>query len=138
MRELNLRNEILSYTDKQLLFQDQDIINIVCKDRIGWLPLKFNSPPGLSKVDKNKLIKAKITTQEEFAEAVDNPVIIHYAGPKPWKTFTYHWYDWWSVYSNSPFYDCEYANIETAKIMNPQYSTKQLIKMLAKRLLMRK
>lgn len=138
MRERNLKEEILSYTQKKLLFQDQDIINIVCKDKIGWLPLKFNSSPTLAKVDANKLIEADLTTPEEFEEALVDPVIIHYAGPKPWKTFTYHWYDWWSVYSRSPFYDIKYAEKITQDILNPKYPTKKVLRMLLKKLLKRK
>lgn len=137
MRDLNLKEEILSYTNKQFLFQDQDIINIVCKDRIGWLPLKYNSSPILGKVDKSKLVKAGITTPEEFEEALLNPTIIHYAGPKPWKTFTYHWYDWWSAYSGSPFYDFEYTDRATAEIMKPKYTLRQVVKMLVNKILMR-
>lgn len=135
MRELNLKDKILSFTDRQFLFQDQDIINLVCKDKIGWLPLKYNSSPSLCNINPEKLIKEKITTQEDFEEALINPVIIHYAGPKPWKTFTHHWYDWWSAYSRSPFYDIEFEASVTKKILQPKYGVKQLAKMLIHKLL---
>ncbi len=138
MRELKLKDRFLSYTTKQFLFQDQDIINLVCKNKIGWLPLKFNSSPTLGKVKKNELVKEGITTDVEFDEALINPVIIHYAGPKPWKTFTYHWYDWWSVYSRSPFFDFEYAYIASSKIMDKQFTIKQIIRMLANKILLKK
>lgn len=134
IRKLNLKDRILSYTDKQFLFQDQDIINIVCKGNIGWLPLKYNSAPSLCNVAPEKLLEANITTAEEFEEALISPAIIHYAGPKPWKTFTYHWYDWWTAYSRSPFYDIEFATAMTKNTMHPQYTVKQLLKKLLKKL----
>lgn len=137
MREMNLRDEILKYTDKQFLFQDQDILNIVCKDKIGWLPLKYNRAPSLEKKDRDRLYAANVTTPEEFEEALKNPVVIHYAGPKPWKTFTYHWYDWWSAYSKSPFYNIEFTDKVARDIMNPDFTLKQIIKMLFKKLLVR-
>jgi len=62
----------------QLLYADQDVLNIVFRDR--WLPLDFkwnylygmNSEPG-------------------GAEGNSSPEIIHFAGPyKPWRALRYH------------------------------------------------
>lgn len=130
MRESNLRSELLSFTDKKLLFQDQDIINIICKNRIGWLPLQYNSSPSLLNIDSTPLIEAGITTDQEFVKAIAAPTIIHYAGPKPWKTFTHHWYDWWSVYSRSPFYDYNYTFDLEQKVLHPRYTIRQLLRMM--------
>lgn len=135
LREDNLKDEFLSYRDRTFLYQDQDIINLVCKDRIGWLPLKFNCSPTLESVDESKLINAGITTDLDFKEALLHPVIIHYAGQKPWKTFTYHWYDWWIVYSRTPFYNPKFATDSVKKILNPNYSASRLIKMLLKKII---
>ena len=135
MREDDIKKSFLSYRDKKLLYQDQDIINLVCKDRIGWLPLKFNCSPSLDCIDKSKLIEAGVTTDSDFRDALLRPVVIHYAGKKPWKTFTYHWYDWWIVYSRTPFYDSKFASDSVRKILNPNYSMWQLIKMLVKKII---
>lgn len=135
LRKDNLKDKFLSYRDKALLYQDQDIINIVCKDRIGWLPLKFNRTPSLEGINKSKLIEAGVTTDFDFEDAILNPAIIHYAGKKPWKTFTYHWYDWWSVYSRSPFYNTKFAFESATRILNPDYSLKRLTRMLIKKLI---
>lgn len=135
IRNAHLREVFLSFSTKKLLYQDQDIINIVCKDRIGWLPIKFNCTPSLEDNDKNILIEAGITTNSDFEEACVKPVVIHYAGKKPWKTFTYHWYDWWAVYSRTPFYDPQFASDAVKKILNPHYSVSRLIKMLVKKIL---
>ena len=40
-RKDNLFNEFKRHLNKQYQFQDQDIINIVCKDRLTFLPLKY-------------------------------------------------------------------------------------------------
>lgn len=135
LRENNVKEDFLSYKDKVLLYQDQDIINLVCKDRIGWLPLKFNSLTSYENIDKTKLIEAGVTTDSDYEDALLNPVIIHYTGKKPWKTFTYHWYDWWAVYSRTPFYDPKFATDSVKQILNPDYSVSRLIKMLVKKLI---
>lgn len=135
LREDNLKKAFLSYSDKRLLYQDQDIINLVCKDRIGWLPIKFNRSPSLENTDINKLVEMGVSTDMDLNEALTKPVVIHYAGKKPWKTFTYHWYDWWSVYSRSPFYDSTFAYKSATKILYPDYSIKRLIKMIVKKIL---
>lgn len=135
LRENNVKAEFLSYQNKALLYQDQDIINIVCKDRIGWLPLKYNSMTSYDGIDKIKLIEAGVTTDTDFEDARLNPGIIHYTGKKPWKTFTYHWYDWWAVYSRTPFYDPEFELDSVRSVLNPDYSASRLIKMLVKKLI---
>lgn len=135
LRENNVKEAFLSYRDKPLLYQDQDIINIVCRNHIGWLPLKYNSLTSYEGIDKTKLIEAGVTTDSDFEDALCKPVIIHYTGKKPWKTFTHHWYDWWSVYSRTPFYDPKYESDSVRRILNPDYSVSRLIKMLVKKLI---
>lgn len=137
LREDNYRDKFLSYEAKPLNFQDQDIINIVCKDKIGWLPIKFNRYPSLEGYDKNKLIQAGVTTYSDLEEAVTKPVVVHYAGMKPWETFTYDWYDWCAVYSRSPFYNNDFTYELSTKILKPNYSIKQLLKMIIKKVLNR-
>lgn len=135
MRDNSVLEQFLKYKDARLLYQDQDIINIVCRDKIGWLPLEFNSSPSLPEADRAILIDNGIATDETIDRALTSPAIIHYAGKKPWKTFTFHWWDWWHVYSSSPFYDYRFAHRMSAEIIHPTYSISRLLKMLAKKIL---
>lgn len=135
LRDNNMLDRFLEYKDTRLLYQDQDIINLVCKGRIGWLPLEYNCSPSLPDADRALLIDNGIATDETIDRALTSPAIIHYAGKKPWKTFTFHWWDWWHVYSSSPFYDYRFAHRMSAEIIHPSYSISRLLKMLAKKIL---
>lgn len=137
LRDGNYKEKFLSYEAIALYYQDQDIINLVCKDRIGWLPIKFNRTPSLESYDKNALVKTGIMTYTDLEEACSNPVVIHYIGMKPWITYTYHWYDWWDVYSRSRFYNSNFEYELSTKILKPNYSIKQLLKMIIKKVLNR-
>lgn len=102
-RELNLKETYLAHSKKQYTFQDQDIINIVCKDHIGFIPRWFNTTPN-TVVDLD-LIPSGQSINTANGDCITSPVIIHYAGAKPWKEFTYWWLAWWETYKKSPFYD---------------------------------
>ena len=102
-RELNLKEAYLTHAKKQYTFQDQDIINIVCKDHIGFMPRWFNTTPN-TVVDLD-LIPSGQSINTSNGDCITSPVIIHYAGAKPWKEFTYWWLAWWETYKKSPFYD---------------------------------
>lgn len=90
-RKAELQDQYLEEAKKQYVFVDQDIINIVCHNRILELPIRFNITQGL--------YRAVIH--------YESPVIIHYSGNKPWNMYVYGWWRWWDVYRRSPFYDKE-------------------------------
>lgn len=101
-RELNLQEPYINLAGKQFLYQDQDIINIICKDRIKRIPDEYNVRPS------------------HFVKFSQNSVkMIHYIGMKPWDYFTYCWTFWWEVYQRSIFYDPKYAHKISEKILNP-------------------
>lgn len=101
-RDEALKERFLELSRKKFLYQDQDIINLVCKGRIFKLPPIYNvSPSNYSFIGNNE---AKI---------------IHFFGLKPWKYFTYSWQEWWYVYETSIVYSWEYAKKVSDKILNP-------------------
>lgn len=105
-REYKLDDEYLRLAKNRYTFQDQDIINVVCKCHVRHVPMRYNCPP-----DQGHL---------------KGMCIIHYFGKKPWKAFTHSWMRWWEVYRRSPFYD-EAFELEVAdKILNPVYTQRQL------------
>lgn len=90
-RKGGLRDQYLEEAKKKYVFLDQDIINIVCRNRILELPIRFN------------------ITQSLYRDVIHHeaPVIIHYSGKKPWNMYVYGWWRWWDVYHRSPFSDKE-------------------------------
>lgn len=96
-REQNLKDRYLELSKHKFLYQDQDIINIVCKGKIGHLPYKFNVKP----------IDYKTITSGDTK-------VIHFFGLKPWNYFTYSWMEWWETYKTSRIFDPAY-NFEVSK-----------------------
>lgn len=76
-------------------YLDQDIINIVCRNKIQYLSENYNLKP------------TEVTAQD-----LEKNYILHYRGDKPWETFTGCWIEWWDNYKSSTFYDpSAYINI---------------------------
>lgn len=60
---------------KSTIYTDQDVLNDICRKGIKLLPLKYNVMPVRNQYK---------FYEEEFEEAIKNPVLIHYT-VKPWK-----------------------------------------------------
>ena len=71
------------------LVDDQDILNVVCKNNVKYLDYKYNAQwtfhlPFLRK-RANEFIKMYPQKYKEFQNALDNFKILHYvSGTKPW------------------------------------------------------
>jgi lipopolysaccharide biosynthesis glycosyltransferase len=104
-RKYNLKSKYQEHFSKKYRYQDQDIVNIVCKGKILHLPLECNS---LSCKVVNERIQQwcdyNHIKYEDVALSLSSPILIHYRGAKPWNKFTYSWVDWWSVYEQSLFF----------------------------------
>lgn len=83
-------------------YQDQDIINISCKNQILFMPLKYNVAAYLIPKWYQKYYTEGIFSKEEAMDAYKHPVILHYAGVKPWNDCNAFRADvWWEyVLSN--------------------------------------
>lgn len=86
---------------EKLYYQDQDILNITCRDKIIYLPPKYNRLAYMDKEDYNRFVEEKIFLPAECEEALKSPVIIHYAGDKPWKRYDTNLGSLWWNYVNS-------------------------------------
>ncbi|MDR2599829.1 MAG: glycosyltransferase family 8 protein [Oscillospiraceae bacterium] len=87
IRRENLTPRFFELVTKGYTFPDQDILNIVCYDRIYFLPYKYNIQANnvfhRSAFDKNADIL--LCPPDEVEDALENPVIIHYVSSiKPW------------------------------------------------------
>lgn len=133
LREENFKPVFLSHIDKQYSFQDQDILNITCKGRIGYLPMKFNYTGIVRPEIRDLFLEMGLATPEQLDEAARTPVIIHYAGAKPWREFTSRWDDWVSQYKKTPFYNQQLIDDISSKVLFPAFSLKKTVKCLIKR-----
>ena len=98
LRKENYTQKALQLIHKPLPTQDQDIINLLCYDKIKHLPFKYNVPVTYHLEKKTELID-KVFTQEEWKEGIENPYILHFCGPlKPWEYFNVPFADrWWEA-----------------------------------------
>lgn len=86
---------------QKLYYQDQDILNITCKGAIRYLPLKYNRLAYMPKEEYHRFVEEGLCTQEEYRQAMESPVIIHYAGDKPWRRYDTNLGGLWWEYVNS-------------------------------------
>lgn len=100
MRKDKFTEEALKLIGLSLPSSDQDIINRVAYSKIKLLPLKYN----MLTVRRDF---TDIVTDEELEEAVNRPVILHYAYPeKPWECPDIDQADkWWKVCRKSFLFD---------------------------------
>lgn len=101
IRKRNLEEQWNLWAQEKLHYQDQDILNITCKGSICYLPLKYNVFAYMIKEYYDVAIAEHIYTQEEYREAMEHPVILHYAADKPWKRYDTNMGNLWWDYVNS-------------------------------------
>jgi Lipopolysaccharide biosynthesis proteins, LPS:glycosyltransferases len=87
IREYQIVKEWKLLMDNEFCYQDQDIINMTCSEKIGFIPPKYNCMAQWDDKVLQQFEREKIFTNEEIKEAIDTPVIIHFAGKKPWNSF---------------------------------------------------
>lgn len=107
IREEGLEAEFTSLLDRKFSSQDQDILNLACRNRIKLLPFKYNVMTKYdvydSELHANSFLKDWVGA-DEWNEGRRLPVIIHYADKrKPWKdASTLYAEAWWDVVKTLP------------------------------------
>ena len=88
---------------------DQDVLNMVCKGRVHYIPQKWNTlmswkEPGRSRMDILKMAPRKL--YEEYIEARRQPYMIHFAGyQKPWDVADCDFAEYfWEYAKNSSYF----------------------------------
>lgn len=99
-REERLKEKYLDYSKKKFLYQDQDIINLVCKSHIEHLPHSYNIKP-----------------LDYYNYKTGEAKVIHYIGFKPWNHFTYSWVEWWKAYEESVVFDPNFNKKISSEIL---------------------
>lgn len=88
IRKMNIPEEtFISMSQKKYFYVDQDIINILYKDKITFLPPKCNYFAPISNDEYQQMVEEKIYTSKEVDEAKYDFIMCHYAGKKPWNNF---------------------------------------------------
>lgn len=106
-REDNLKQLYEKHIDKQYEYQDQDILNIVCKNRIKYLPFIYNFNPG----KYPNFVREDYNLKERYPDFnslndISNIKIIHYCGEKPWNGKTgFFTNDWWTYYARTKWHN---------------------------------
>ena len=108
MLEDGVLEEFRKHMDKKYMFQDMDIINIVCKGKIKYLPPSFCYTTYISDFAVNNMAQLKTMWTEEQITEAQNKGIVHYNGLKPWQGVCINFDIWWQYYRASPFYDPKY------------------------------
>lgn len=105
LKDENIISQFKTWSKKKLRFQDQDILNIVCKGRILYLSLEYNMTDYsyLFAIRRPELIKDIFSCKViNFAMNHGN---IHFNGHKPWKKYSVNFDIWWEYYRMSPFFN---------------------------------
>ena len=105
IKEDGIIAEFKKLSKNNYMFQDMDILNIVCNGKIKYLPPKFCLSTFINEYavkDASKLFD--IWEEKEIQHALTSG-LVHYNGAKPWKTYCINFDIWWEYYRKSPFYD---------------------------------
>lgn len=102
IREDNLIPTFKEIAGSEWKYQDMDVINIVCKGKIKYLPPSFCITGTTSEIlsDLNQPYYSK-----EQAKYALEYGILHYNGTKPWQSWCYNFDIWWEYYRKSIFFD---------------------------------
>ncbi|MDR2628647.1 MAG: glycosyltransferase family 8 protein [Puniceicoccales bacterium] len=132
MRRDNLQAKLVSMAkhgfdgERTFLSLDQDILNVVCRDRIKLLDLKFNVfsriPEAMLNSECERVKIQKFYGEKHLHDACNDPVIIHFTGEKPWQSPTKMLDNkWWEICRLSPFYEeilCKYIESRVMAVID--------------------
>lgn len=105
IRKDNLLIQFKKLITKKYKYQDMDIINIVCRNRLSYLPPAYCVTNGFLWFVYNR---RGVLDSLWGAAVIDDAVktgIIHYNGPKPWVQYCINFDIWWEYYRHSPYYN---------------------------------
>lgn len=108
MLEDKLIDKFRNLAKEKLKYQDQDILNLTCGEKLLFLSMKYNMTDNLYYfLNKERDKIASILSGEDICKAMSNGNI-HFNGHKPWKKYSINFDIWWEYYRKSPFFDEKY------------------------------
>ena len=102
IRKNNLETRMIEIIkDKNIIkrWNDQDIMNIACDNKVSYLSLRYISYPYLEDVMKEMGFESHFS-QEELFESIEKPKILHFAGVKPWNAFPRKGEVWLNIFKS--------------------------------------
>lgn len=102
------------------LYVDQDILNVVCEDKIGFIDLNWNVEWCIPIYYSKEEIEFFEKNVYSFYKVYDNPKIMHYCGhEKPWTNPNYPKANlWWKYARMTDFYEEIIYNNRISNIVN--------------------
>lgn len=96
---------------------DQDVLNIICKNRVFYIPQQWNVLMNWQEAGRSRMQIMKMAPRElygEYTEARKEPRIIHFAGyQKPWNVMDCDLAEYFWMYAKeSPYYPELLRNIK--------------------------
>ena len=119
IREDNLEEKMLEVINDDTIIKrwnDQDIVNIACEGKVGFIPLNYISYPYLIDLLQKPNFDSDYT-REELYDSIINPKIIHFAAGKPWNNNPKYSNLWWTYFN--------YLNLEKTKIFKVAISSEK-------------
>ena len=85
--------------DKTIIkrWNDQDVMNIACNGKVGFIPLRYISYPDMLTFLQDEKFVSEYS-RDELYDSLISPKIIHFANKKPWKTNTNYSTLWWTYF----------------------------------------
>lgn len=145
VRQDKISEKFKKLVGNKYFYLDQDIINIVCKDKIKFISPKYNlSQSFYQRYYKDTEGLRKLFSDEEILEGFEASVIhyykqttndskaglIHYNGVNPWEKLCWRHDIWWEYYRKSIYYDHKFYINHYDNILNP--TSKNLLYSLIK------
>lgn len=89
------------------VFCDQDLLNVLCADKIFTISQKWNVVAGATQGNLDTIKMGRKDIYKEYLLAQDTPYVIHYADKnKPWKQESCRkGYVFWETARKTPFYE---------------------------------
>lgn len=105
IRKDNLVEEFKSQAANNYRYQDQDVVNIVCKDRKYILDpcWNLNDCAYIQFLAKKPELPQWISDKHKSRALQEGN--IHYSGYKPWNRYSLAFDIWWEYYRKSPYFD---------------------------------
>lgn len=100
IREDNLEQKMIDVIKDDTIvkrWNDQDIVNISCENKVAYIPLNYISYPYLDDLLQNENFVSHYSNEEMY-DSIINPKIIHYAAAKPWQYTAKKAEVWWEIF----------------------------------------
>lgn len=117
IREDKLEDKMLKIIrDNSIIkrWPDQDVINIACAGKVGFIPLNYISYPYLDGYLNLPEFKSDYS-RDELYDSLINPKIIHFAANKPWNGFPKYSNLWWTYF--------HFLNLSKTRIFTAEENT---------------